>query len=549
MKQYWLNIEKFLKPYQVGLFILACLGPLLVTFFIVLMPGMFSGHDFNAHMLRLISLKNEMNHNQFPTVFDYWTQQGIGYSWQLFYAPFTNIYLFISTYFFGGLSSISQMKITMLLINIVNFICAFYAGKRQYNSNYTGLFCAGLLFSSTYYLSLVYTRFALSELACVGFIILLIRGLDSLCSDKKDRYLIPISASVIVLCSIPVTIATTIFAVIYSIFNYKKLYTKYNIIFLLKSIIIISLISCIYLIPLISNLKGEYIYMSTKSVFTYEKFYNFGATVFNILTGMDRLPLSLGIFTNILLIVLLFSKRYQDKKEILIILSLLLCSTVLFPWWIIPESIKYFNVMQFPWRLLSIAICCVALWLSKWILKGNFIVCTTFIVLSLLSNPYNLGLPLIYRETSYNENLLYKDYVNNNMLKNVNTLFWEPIDYKNSPFQANWHGQYYTINSVKFIEGFPYYSVKVSQATLVSLPVLYYNFVTIKANDIAQKTIYNSDGSIGVNLDKGEYIIKIGYDNTAIKYGIYLFILGIVLLVLSILKYKYRARKSLILRS
>lgn len=83
------------------------------------------------------------------------------------------------------------MKFTLLQIHITNCICAFYAAKRQYKSYYAGLFCVALLLTSSYYLTLHVTRFALSELTSIGFIFLFIRGIDSLCSDKKDAYLNP----------------------------------------------------------------------------------------------------------------------------------------------------------------------------------------------------------------------------------------------------------------------------------------------------------------------------------------------------------------------
>lgn len=525
------NIQ-FSKVYGKPIFYLACFLPIIFIIYYILGQGLPAGHDYNAHMLRLISLNNEIKNGQFPYVFDYWDQYGIGYSWQIFYPPFTNLYLFISAYFFHFLDEIWQMKLVLLQINIVNFLCAFYAAKKQYKSNLAGLFCAAILFSSYYYLTMIFARFSLADLSAVGFIILFIRGLNSLITDSHDKLLIPIVAPIILLCSIPMTIATIFFCLIYFVFFFKKIFRIDIILFLIKSIFICCLISSIYVLPLYYNIKHKDIFMASNAVISYKNF--LGISFSNLLLGKGLYPLSLGLFYNIEIIRQTLLHWRANKNHFFILATLIISCSFIFPWWIIPDEFTFFNIMQFPWRVLSIAICFMALWLCKLVLEKKYIYGSLLIILSLITNPLNSDNITIIKDKKVNTEVVYKDYCNNNMLKENQTPIYEPLF--NNPFQNN--NSDYIIRSKTFENGFPKYIVETNKATIVSLPLIYYHSVKVKVNEATLNPIYMNDGSIGIELEAGLHSIKIGYDTSYNLYGLLLCLLGILLIIWEGLKLK-----------
>lgn len=533
-----------------NIFIIFCLLPILITFIIIYWPGLFQGDDRFAHTLRLTSIQNEIYHKQFLPLFDYWGQYKVGYSWQIFYPPLTNIYFISSYILFHGASLVMKMKFTLLQIHIINCACAFYAAKRQYKSYYAGLFCVALLLTSSYYLTLYVTRFALSELASLGFVFLFIRGIDSLCSDKKDMYLIPISASLIILTSIPIAINVVFFSIVYFLFNYKNLVTKSNIIFLIKSIFIIILITSFYTIPLIVNLSNKYIYMSG-DVISYQEMYNrtvpFLDVFFNInkeshLHNNNNASYSIGIIGMLLIAYLLFNKSFKEKKKMIMIIVILLCYTPFFPWWIFPEKIHLFNITQYPWRLASIAICTTALWCSSIVIykKNFYILCSILILVSVALSNKDIHFALHHRNLDINSgfsNWLYSDYVNNNInyvnkhinKNNIN------MDQKNTSYffnkssdEALFNTPDYTINSTEIINGFPNYKVNVLHNAAISLPIIYYNSVKIISNNHSIPTIYMKDGSVGVYLTKGDYTLSVSYHKLPFVIGFLLSIFGVL---------------------
>lgn len=518
------------------LFILVCLLPTIIILYSIFIDGVPKGHDYNAHMLRLTSLSNEINNHQFPYVFDYWDQQGIGFSWQLFYPPFTNIYLFISTYFFGFTNEITQIKLTLLQIILINFACAFYAGKRQYNSNFAGLFCAGILVSSYYYMTLIFMRFALSELAAIGFVILLIRGLNSLVSDQKDKFLIPITAPLIILTSIPIAVATIFYSIIFLIFFYKKIINRYILTFLLKSLIITTLIASIYLLPLYYNNYGGYIFMSSQAVFSYDKF--IGTSLPNLIYGSVFYPLSLGLIYNLESIRQTIVNWQKNKISFFILLILSLSCSTLFPWWLIPDKMTLFNIMQFPWRILSIIICFASLWLANIALEKKYLYCSVLILISLFMNPLNSDEITLLKNRPANKNLVYKDYLNNNMLTNIDSEFYKPINF--NPFKVQ--NKDYTILNKTFNNGFPKYAIEIKQDKLISIPLIYYRSVTTDIDGEKQEAQYTDDGSLGIFLKKGLHTVQIGYDPTYSIYGLVLSSIGIILLIFSLIQDKKRRK-------
>ncbi|EUK18669.1 glycosyltransferase family protein [Commensalibacter papalotli (ex Servin-Garciduenas et al. 2014)] len=521
------------KNYINLLLIFFCLLPLLLIIVNIFLPGLFTGLDWVAHTSRMISLHDEVKHSQFLPLFDFWNN-GYGYSWQAFYPPLTNIYFLLSYLVCYGENNIAHFKFIWLLISLVNFMCAFYAGYRQYKSYWVGLFCAALLLSSAYYLTAIFTRFAIAEYTSFGFIILYIRGLDSFRTDQQDRYLIPLMASLICITNIPTTICIIIMSFFYFLFYFQTFIKKENIIFLLKSLLITIAISAIYFVPLLYNLSGQYIVMSSQTD-SYTQIYKSVAklplVIFNI-NPYQNMIFSIGIIGNCLLIISFFKNNICSKKKIIFIVTIIFLTTFLFPWWVFPDKFILFNIMQYPWRLFSTIICLFSLWLSPIILKRNrLIICPLIIILSLLCNYYPYMKAYSHRHyviNDYNNSYLYHDYLNNHTQHNG---YYHDFDTSKNIFSNDNQNVNYTIKSSQIRNGFPEYKVVVLQDSIVSLPLIYYNFIKIIINNKNIPTIYTKDGRLGIYLHKGDHTISISQERQQYYMGFILFLIGIMSLI------------------
>lgn len=528
--------------------------PILITVITIYWPGLFMGHDVSSQTLRLTSLCNEIKHGQILPLFDYWGQYQIGYSWQIFYPPLTNIYFLIASLFFHGSSIIMKMKFVLLQINIINCLCAFYAAKRQYNSYFSAFFCVALLLTTSYYSTLYITRFALSEFASIGFIFLFIRGLDSLCTDKKDIYLIPISSSLVVLTNIPSAINLIFFSIIYILINYKVIISKKNVLFLIQSVFLTVLIISFYTVPLIYNSANKYIFM-TSNHFSYQQFYSFSAPVSSVFFDINKInyrlnatiPISIGVTGLLSIIYLLIFQWSREKHRMLIIIIIMLAYTSIFPWWLLPDSLPIFNIAQFPWRLASIAICITALWCSSILSykKNYYIFCSVLLLVALILNGKGMVQSLTQRNLNINSGfptIIYPDYLNNNIMKNhiVSPYFlFNPLissDIKSNNIEKT--SPNYTFKSSKIINGFPQYEINVIHDTMISLPIIYYKSVKIISDHQTLSTIYMQDGTIGVYLKEGQYTLHISYKKQHFLMGSILSILGVLWLLYAIRKNK-----------
>ena len=218
-------------------------GPIVlffVTLVILFIPMMhhnlWSSDDWDVHLLRMEALNQQINHQQFPPLFDYWSINQHGFSWGSFYPPLTTLVFFISRLILLGFENNAlQMKISLALIIFIAAASAFYAAKREFGSTTAGFLGATLFISSSYFLCNIFQRFAIGECLAMALMPLLIRGCNALVSEHHDRKLIPIAGTLIFLSNIPSIIVTLIFFFIFVLIYAKKVFSKDNILFLIKS--------------------------------------------------------------------------------------------------------------------------------------------------------------------------------------------------------------------------------------------------------------------------------------------------------------------------
>ncbi|NMP29195.1 YfhO family protein [Rahnella sp. SAP-1] len=485
---------------------------LIILFIPMMHHNLWSSDDWDVHLLRMQALNQQLDHQQFPPLFDYWSSNQRGFSWGSFYPPLTTLVFFISRLILLGVENNAlQMKVSLALIIFIAAASAFYATKREFGSTSAGFLGATLFISSSYFLCNFFQRFAIGECLAMALMPLLIRGCNALLSGNSDRKLIPLAGTLILLSNIPSVIVTLIFFFIFSLIYAKKVFSKDNILFLIKSAIIVLLLTCFYWLPLMYHMHYSDIYAFSNMQHSYE-FINGTRVSFRHLlfatkntdTSVGyRLFLSPGILVIVLSLTALFTDKERVSKPMLLIAGILmLLLTPAFSWTWIPEKFTLLQLMQFSWRLLSCITAILALYavlpLLRWMKKSKTWL-ATFPVLLLLQVIFPIQGAIFSAPPEYSSTVLFHDYVNNRIKLPVTNdslnnsgypLLTEPSD---------------------FINGFPYFTVEADKAGIYLLPYIMYSgyYLVIDGNKIPPIALEN--GFIGVPLSPGTHHLQLGY--------------------------------------
>ncbi|MEN0628594.1 hypothetical protein AAIG33_14285 [Phytobacter ursingii] len=486
---------------------------LAALFIPMLHHNLWGGDDWGPHVLRIQALNAQLDHQQFPPLFDYWTENQYGLSWGAFYPPLSTLLLFISRLFlFGFDNNALQMKFTLGSIILTSAFSAYYSAKREFSSTTAGYISATLFISSSYFLCNFFQRFAVGECLAMAFMPLLVRGCNALLTGDEDRKLIPLSCTLILLSNIPGLIAALIFLFIFALINIKKIITLENIIFLAKSALISLVISSLYWLPLLYHMHYSDIFAFTKMQKSYEFINQTRVNIIHVLFATKNtsgtigysLFLSPGILIIALCVIALFTDKERTSRSMLLIagiLILMLCPV--FSWKWIPEKISFLQLIQFSWRLLSCitailslyAVLPVLQWMSK---SKNWLF--IFPMLIALQITFPIHGAIFSTPPEYSSTLLYRDYVNNNIKF--------PITHES----LNEAGSFVIEKPNGFKNGYPYFYVEAEKTTILTLPYIMYSGYYLMIDNKKTQPIYLDSGFIGANVEKGMHTITLGYD-------------------------------------
>lgn len=480
--------------------------------------GIWTGHDWIAHFQRMISLNNELAHNQFPPLFDYWSPGQFGYSWQLFYPPLTSLlFLAAKALTFNSVDIISQMKMVYFLIFIIAFFSTYYAAKREHSSSAAGLLCAILFITSGYFLTNIYVRFALGESLAMSLMPLFIRGCSSLIHDRRDIWLLPFSALGVFLSNIPSVVVLSLFFVLFCLLNARALFIKANMAFFLMSFLIVVSISAFYWAPLFYHIHNSDIFATSGKLLKYDDLLKFSSGLTETLLSLSStygvsepgMFLSVGVIQLLLaLAYLIWGKSAAAKKMIVISLLLIIGTTHLIPWNKIPDSVPVLKLIQFPWRLLSCATAIIALHVSGMLAAMMARKKALVMLLACLSI---LGMyPLIHKALSVrylnvDTSSLYDDYLNNSNVRPEN---FDHLKINDFTFFANPKA---TFIGTTYKEGYPEMIIRARGTQTITLPYIMYAGYYLLVDGKRMETVRQDSGLVGVVLDDGEHIVTLAY--------------------------------------
>lgn len=495
---------------------------LAVMAIIVLLPlfsaGIWYGHDWEAHLLRMTSLNQALAHGQFPPLFDYWNPNQYGYSWQMFYPPLSSLlFLLARGLTFGLASDILQMKLVFAFILAIGFGSACYAGKREHNSTRAGLLCGLLFITSAYFLNNLYVRFAVGECLAMAVMPLFVRGCSSLISDRRDSRLIPIAASLILLSNIPSVIVSLIFFLLFAALNARALFTRRNLLFLTRSVLLILALTCLYWGPLLYHMLYSEVYAFKGMLFSYRHMDRYKSDLLQTLLGVPShygltqhgtysapgLPLLL-----LSLAALLMPVARRGKTLLLCGLVMVLLTTNLVNWNWLPAHTPLINIMQFSWRLLMCACALLALYAVvplQWLLAHRRGAAALMLAALLAAAGLPVKSALDQPLPEFQTTRLYADYLNTRAMQG-NT--YDLLAAQTLPPTARDH---LLQTPGGYLNGYPTFHVSAPAPALYTLPYVMYAGYTLIVDGQSVAPVPLDDGFMGVRLLPGEHTVTLSY--------------------------------------
>lgn len=527
---------------KINNFILAILAITVVS--IPLFGHFWITGDLSAHYYRLIAVQTQIDTSQFPMLFDFKTKnmQGYGYSWSLFYPPLTTIlYALVNIITFGSFDSVTQLKIHVAIITLINFLVMYFSVFKMYKSKPIALCAAVLSITSYYFLYNQFLRSAFPEALAMSFIPLMALGLMGYVNRNNDKIFLPISFSLIVLSNIPATIAVCVFLIIFILAFYKDFLAQFKSV-IFHTIIVFGL-TCFFIIPLL-YLSGSDIYAFTSMKSSYAGMWKATIPLDNILFSLRTAsaPYRLvtpGIIVTVLTICLFICRKNNlsifsalnraEKVFVGISITLIWMCTPLFPWIYLPKGFPVLNFMQFPWRVMLISTSLLCIIGASTIVKitsnnaqmHSFLMASIILSLFAIYNPYEET----KREPWYQ---VYFDYMPNNMVKNIDKLKKEPI----KPVIVRGKGDVWM---EKMRNGLPLYLYKCDSKCEIQLPVIPYKGYEVSGVD---NFVENEMGLMQVSVSEPSGKIKLTYRPLAVVIPYVITILTIIALVLFIRKRK-----------
>lgn len=363
------HIEENYKCYLIILFI-----AIIVTSGL-LINGLPSGHDVDAHMARAVGTGEALSEGQFPPLVTSNFANGFGYSWNIFYPPLatylmTILKIFLSTY-------ANSLKQLIIIAVIIAGIGMYELLKEITKKNKISLLGSIMYMCAPYVLVDIYTRVALGEILSYAFFPILFLGIYNLINGNgKKHTLITVGAVGILLSHNISAVFAVVLSGIFVIFNINKLKDKKKIKKIIINVIFIVLITGFFYITLIQTKNSaEYVVFEYGKMGTLETLEENAVYLSQILFGKMQFGYSsilsdsnnietdmcyqLGLFiiVPILFTPFVFKKiKKENRKNYILTLAIgilsIFAATNLFPYDKMPEWISF---IQYPWRFLFIA--------------------------------------------------------------------------------------------------------------------------------------------------------------------------------------------------
>ncbi len=327
-------------------------------------------HDTLFHLSRIEGLAQSFKDGVFlPRIYPY-KNMNFGYGSPMFYSDF---FLIIPALLYNLGVSVSICYV--FIVMVFTFLSAYFAmklGKIVTNNNYAPYIAATLYLFSNYRITDVYVRSSLGEVMGFAFLPIVLLGIYYvLYTDSKKWYYLAIGFTCLALTHNITFVLACILFIFFLVIRIKYWIHSKEVIFSIFKAFIVSVGCCAFFIfPMLEQMSSQKFFLSyytstsslaDSSVELWKYFAN--TTVFGYGShGYEKdmsMLLNTGYFMMIIPIIYLFRKKENKSPFILHCLILgyifLLLPLDIIPW----ENMAMFGLIQFTWRLIMLATCCL----------------------------------------------------------------------------------------------------------------------------------------------------------------------------------------------
>lgn len=525
-------------------------------------------HDTLFHLSRIEGLAQSFKDGVFlPRIYPY-KNMNFGYGSPMFYSDF---FLIIPALLYNLGISVSVCYV--FIIMIFTFLSSYFAMKLcrvVTNNNYAPYIAGTLYLFSNYRITDVYVRSSLGEVMGFAFLPLVLLGIYYvLYTDTKKWYYLAIGFTCLALTHNITFVLACILFIFFLIVRIKHwIHSKEIIIAIFKAFIVSLGCSAFFIFPMLEQMTSQNFYLSyytstsslaDSSVELWKYFANttvFGYGTHGYAKDMSML-LNPGYFMMIIPIVYLFRKKENKNPFILHSLILgyifLLLPLDIFPW----EYMVFFGLIQFTWRLIMLATCCLIIPASIALFDFKIkpllitIVCCVLLIGEGVWHIY----PVLTRTTGINYDTSYESLIDGSIIDPFYSAFYVRVELAGADYLPEGSPDYRELsnevtdslgNSVSSSltrEGTNLLIENIKPNQSYILPITYYLGYQVYALDaqgeiIDKVSTYKANNTlVGFNAnDATTYLCR--YDETPIqKYSLYVsLVTGITILFLLIKK-------------
>ncbi|MEG0358639.1 MAG: hypothetical protein RR598_05210 [Anaerorhabdus sp.] len=525
-------------------------------------------HDTLFHLSRIEGLAQSFKDGVFlPRIYPY-KNMNFGYGSPMFYSDF---FLIIPALLYNLGISVSVCYV--FIIMVFTFLSSYFAMKLcrvVTNNNYAPYIAGTLYLFSNYRITDVYVRSSLGEVMGFAFLPLVLLGIYYvLYTDTKKWYYLAIGFTCLALTHNITFVLACILFIFFLIVRIKHwIHSKEIIIAIFKAFIVSLGCSAFFIFPMLEQMTSQNFYLSyytstsslaDSSVELWKYFANttvFGYGTHGYAKDMSML-LNPGYFMMIIPIVYLFRKKENKNPFILHSLILgyifLLLPLDIFPW----EYMVFFGLIQFTWRLIMLATCCLIIPASIALFDFKIkpllitIVCCVLLIGEGVWHIY----PVLTRTTGINYDTSYESLIDGSIIDPFYSAFYVRVELAGADYLPEGSPDYRELsnevtdslgNSVSSSltrEGTNLLIENIKPNQSYILPITYYLGYQVYALDaqgeiIDKVSTYKANNTlVGFNAnDATTYLCR--YDETPIqKYSLYVsLVTGITILFLLIKK-------------
>lgn len=526
-------------------------------------------HDTLFHLSRIEGLAQSFKDGVFlPRIYPY-KNMNFGYGSPMFYSDF---FLIIPALLYNLGISVSGCYV--FIIMVFTFLSSYFAMRLcrvVTNNNYAPYIAGTLYLFSNYRITDVYVRSSLGEVMGFAFLPLVLLGIYYvLYTDTKKWYYLAIGFTCLALTHNITFVLACILFIFFLIVRIKHwIHSKEIIIAIFKAFIVSVGCSAFFIFPMLEQMTSQNFYLSyytstsslaDSSVELWKYFANttvFGYGTHGYAKDMSML-LNPGYFMMIIPIVYLFRKKENKNPFILHSLILgyifLLLPLDIFPW----EYMVFFGLIQFTWRLIMLATCCLIIPASIALFDFKIkpllitIVCCVLLIGEGVWHIY----PVLTRTTGINYDTSYASLIDGSIIDPFYSAFYVRVELAGADYLPEGSPDYRELsnevtdslgNSVSSSltrEGTNLLIENIKPNQSYILPITYYLGYQVYALDaqgeiIDKVSTYKANNTlVGFNAnDATTYLCR--YDETPIqKYSLYVSLVTVITILFLLIKKK-----------